>query len=73
MNLMPIVGFYWKHGNQINALIPKSGTAGQTSLLLDVAAALAPVIKKHWPQLNAEGLTDDALATLKEVLSSPGM
>ena len=69
MNLMPLVGFYWKHGNQINSLIPKSGV-GQTSLLLDVATAMAPVIKKHWPQLNANGLTDDALSTLKEVLTN---
>ena len=69
MNLMPVVGFYWKHGSQINAMIPKSGTAGQSSLILDVATAMAPVIKKHWPQLNENGLCDDALSTLKEVLT----
>ena len=69
MQIMPLVGFYWKHGTQINAMIPKSNTAGQPSLLLDVATALAPVIKKHWPELNANGLTDDALSTLKEVLA----
>lgn len=69
MNFMPIGGFYWKHGTQINAMLPKSGTAGQSSLLLDVATALAPVIKKHWPELNVNNLTDDALQTLKDVLT----
>lgn len=68
MNFMPIVGFYWKHGSQINAMVSKSGKPGEPSLLLDVATALAPVIKRHWPQINDNNLTDDALATLKEVL-----
>jgi len=71
MNIMPIVGFYWKHGQQINAMIPKSGTGAQSSLILDIAAAAVPVIKKHWPQLNANNLCDDALAALKEVLGAP--
>ncbi len=70
MNFMPLVGFYWKHGTQINAMIPKSG-AGQPSLVLDVAMAAVPIIKKHWPQLNTNNLCDDALAALKEVLTPP--
>lgn len=69
MNWLPLVGFYWKHNAQISALLPKSGTANQSSLALDVATAMAPVIKKHWPQLNENGLCDDALSTLKEVLT----
>lgn len=70
MNLMPLVGFYWKHGAQINALFAK-GSAGNSTLAVDAATALTPVIKKHWPQLNTDGLCDDALATLKDVLSPP--
>jgi hypothetical protein len=68
---LPLVGFYWRHGAQINAMIPKSGTGEQASLVLDVATAMVPIIKKHWPQLNAEGLCDDALTTLREVLAPP--
>jgi len=71
MNWMPLVGFYWKHGTQINAMVPKSGTGGQSSLILDIATAAVPVVKKHWPQLNANNLCDDALAALKEVLTPP--
>lgn len=69
MNFMPLVGFYWKHGNQINAMAAKTGTPGQSSLLLDLATALVPVAKKHWPELNASNLLDDGLQTLKEVLT----
>lgn len=69
MNWMPLVGFYWKHGAQINAMLPKSGTGAQSSLILDAATAMIPVVKKHWPWLNADGLCDDALSTLKEVLT----
>ena len=67
MNFMPLVGFYWKHGTQINTMLAKGGN--QPSLVLDVATAMAPVIKKHFPQFNADNLCDDALATLKEVLT----
>lgn len=71
MNWKPLLGFFWKHGEQISEMLPKSGTAGQSSLLLDVTTALAPVVKKHWPQLNANGLCDDAVTTMKEVLAPP--
>ena len=70
MNLMPLVGFYWRHGAQINAMIPKS--PDQPSPVLDLALALAPVIKKHWPQYNKDGLLDDGIETLRELLAPPG-
>lgn len=69
MNFMPLVGFYWKHGTQINEMLAKSSTPGQSSLALDTVTAMAPVIKKRWPQLNANNLIDDAVQTLKEVLT----
>lgn len=71
MNLMPLVGFYWKHGPRINTLMAANSGAGQSSLLLDVVTAMAPIVKKHWPQLNTDGLIDDGLATVKEVLGPP--
>jgi hypothetical protein len=40
--------------------------AGNSSLLLDVATVLVPVIKKHWPELNANGLLDDTLSLLQQ-------
>ena len=69
MNIMPWVGYYWKHGAQINALFTKTSDEGQSSLLLDIAAAAVPVIKKHWPELNANSLLDDALSTLRETIA----
>ena len=69
VNIIPIAGFYFKHGSQISALLPKSSGPSQSSLLLDVADALAPVVKRHWPQLNANGLVDDAVKTLHEMFA----
>lgn len=71
MNFMPLIGFYWKHGTQLNALMSKNAGAGQSSLLTDIATAAVPIIKKHWPALNAEGLCDDALTALKEATAAP--
>jgi hypothetical protein len=72
MNIMPLVGFYWKHGSQIEALFAGGATPDGSHLILDVAAALQPVIKKHWPQYNKDGLLDDGVATLRELLAPAG-
>ncbi len=74
MNVLPLVGFWWKHGSQIEALLERPGgkpSPGRSSLVLDLAAGLLPVVKKHWPQLNENGLLDDALATAKDVFAPP--
>jgi hypothetical protein len=71
MNIMPLVGFYWKHGSQIEAMFSGGSTPDGSHLLLDVASALAPVVKKHWPQLNADNLLDDGVATLRALLAPP--
>lgn len=44
-------------------------TDGSSHLVLDILAANAPLLKRYWPALNENGLLDDALATLKEVLA----
>lgn len=69
MNFLPLAGFYWKHGTQIETMFAKGSS--DPSLFIDVATALEPIIKKHWPALNASGLLDDALSTLKEMLAPP--
>lgn len=71
MNFMPLIGFYWKHGAQVNALLSKNSGPEQSSLLADIATAAVPIIKKHWPALNANNLCDDALAALKESVTAP--
>ena len=71
MQILPILGFYMKHGSQIEALIDKGGSPGQSHLVLDFAQALVPVLKKNWPQLNDNGLLDDALSTLTTMLVPP--
>ena len=68
MNLIPIAGFYWKHGDEISARLPKTGAPGQPSLLLDLIDAVAPVIKKHFPGLNSHALIDDFVKTAHAVM-----
>ena len=70
MNLLPLVGFYWRRSAQIDKLVG-SGTHsdGTSHLVLDVLTTAAPLLKKYWPALNQDGMLDDALVTLKEVLT----
>lgn len=69
MNLRPLLGFFWKHGSQLQNLM-ESGAKPDGHLLIDVAAALTPVVKKHWPVLNENGLIDDGLSVMREVLAA---
>ena len=70
MNLRPLLGFYWNHGTQIETMIADASSGGKGSgIITDVAEALAPVVKKHWPALNANNLIDDTISTLKAVLA----
>lgn len=71
MNIMPLVGFYWKHGSQIEAMFAKGNSPDGSHLVLDLVAALAPVVKKHWPKLNDNNLLDDGVTTLRELLADP--
>jgi len=72
MQLLPLVGFYWRRNQQINRLVASGRGSDQSShIVLDIANAAAPLLKKYCPQLNEDGLLDDALNTLKEVLSPP--
>ena len=69
MNFRPLIGFYWKHGTQIEEMVAGGGTPGESSLILALAEANVPVIKRRWPALNANGLLDDALQTLRDMLA----
>jgi hypothetical protein len=61
MNMIPAIGFYWRQHQQLAKLTSHSGA------LIDMANAVIPVVKKHWPKLNENGLLDDALETLKQM------
>lgn len=69
MNLMPLVGFYWRQHATLAKLFGGTGSAGSSKFILDMIDANAPVIKKRWPTYNENGLIDDAQKTLHEVLS----
>lgn len=70
MNLLPLVGFYWRRNQQIEKLVA-SGHSDNSHIVLDLANAAAPLLKKYYPALNEDGMLDDALTTLKEVLAPP--
>lgn len=68
MNILPAMSFYLRRHEQIRAL---SGTlSSNPGAVVAVAVALVPVIKKYWPQLNADNILDDALTTLQQTLES---
>jgi len=71
MNLMPLLGFYSRQHAQISDIFGGDGSGKGSAIIVELASAAAPLIKKHWPAYNANGLIDDALATLKEVLAPP--
>lgn len=71
MNIMPAVGFYWKHGSQLQAMFVQSNTPNGARLILDLADALLPVIEKHFPQYNQDDMLDDAVAMLREIMAPP--
>ena len=61
MNYMPLLGFWMRRHEQISGMTTHSGGG------LALFEAVLPVIKKYWPDMNKNGILDDALATLKEV------
>lgn len=72
MNLLPLVGFYWRRNQQIEKLVSSGKNSdGSSHFVLDVMTAATPILKKYCPILNEDGLLDDALTTLKEVLAPP--
>jgi hypothetical protein len=70
MQVIPLLEFYLKHRSQIEELASKPLAPGESSLVIDLVDALSPVVKKHYPASNAEGLLDDAVATLKAAMAS---
>jgi len=64
MNLRPWLGFLFKHGDQLQAEAKSNGP-----MMIDVATALAPVVKKYKPDWAASGIVDDAVAALRDSLS----
>lgn len=70
MDLLPLVQFGLKHGAQLKAMLA-SGTSGDSHMLPDFVDANVPVLKKHWPGLNENGLLDDAATALRQALA-PG-
>ena len=70
MQLLPLIGFYWRRNQQLDTLLTK-GQSGNSHIVIDVAVVIVPLLKKYYPALNADGLLDDALKTLQEVFASP--
>lgn len=69
MNLLPLVGLYWRRHQEIEELVASgSHSEGQSHLVLDVLNANAPLLKRWFPKQAASGLIDDVIKTLGEVL-----
>jgi hypothetical protein len=66
---MSILMYFLKHGSQITALLAKGNTPGGSHIILELLAANLPIIKRTWPELNANGLLDDTVAMLQEQMA----
>jgi len=66
MNIFAVFGYAAKHGEQISALFGK-GKGADSHIAADIAAALAPVIKKHWPQIDQDDLVDDTVSLMRDL------
>jgi hypothetical protein len=71
MQLLPLVGFYWRQNQTIAKLVGPSQSDKSSREAIDLAAAAVTFLKKYYPALNENNLLDDALNTLKEVLTPP--
>ena len=69
MKFRPLIGFWWKHGDEIEALFSAGKTPGGGHMVQDLATALVQFAKKTWPDLNKNGLLDDGLTTLVEAMA----
>lgn len=64
MRIGPLIAFYGRRHEQIEAIVRAHAGTG-TPIILDLAWSLAPFLKRHFPQLNDQGILDDALVTLQ--------
>lgn len=71
MQIRPLIGLWWRRGDQIAALMPHDNSTKSSQVMIDLINALTPVIKKHRPDLNDKGLMDDVADTFKQVLAPP--
>jgi hypothetical protein len=69
MQVMPLIGFYFRRSQEIEKLLD-SGASSDGHLALDVLHAALPLLKKYYPALNKDGLLDDVVTTLTEVLAA---
>jgi len=70
MNFMPLVGFYWRQHQTIANMVGNGGKGQEVAL--DFINAVLPVVRKHWPTLNVNGLLDDFETTINEALGRGG-
>lgn len=69
MNIMPLVEFWYKHGSQLVALFKSGSTPGGSHIALDFIDANAPIIKRLKPEWNQNGMIDDGVACLKDMMA----
>ena len=69
MQLMPVLKFWFTHGQQIEGLVDKGNTPGQAHTIIGIVEAIMPFAKRAWPILTQDNLADDFVAMLKDMLT----
>lgn len=60
-------GFYLRRNQQIKKML-ESGS-NNSDLLMEIVTQAMPILKKYYPQLNADGFLDDVYTTLQSLLA----
>ena len=69
MNIEPAIAWYWKHHVQFKEQLLSGPDTGVAELIVETVEALAPIFKKKYPWLNANGMVDDAVTALRAMIS----
>ncbi len=64
MRIIPAIEFYARRHAQLNEIFKfHRGVPA----ILEIARAVIPIVNRRWPNLNPEGLLEDALVTAEKV------
>ncbi len=69
MKVLPLMEFWMRRHDQIQTVFSGSNPGA----LLEVLAAVIPVIEKRWPHLNKDGILDDALQSMVAAMDDPNV
>lgn len=69
MRLWPLFSFYEKHSDDIKTLMSGVANPNASPLFMDLLKTAVEFVKRHWPQLNPNGVLDDAIVAFESAFA----